>query len=482
LVSGHYLNLMTRTRRLAGEGRREVVIQAVIGEVARGGLHGTGTEAIARRVASRGRTCSCWSRPEGARPGPGPRGGPAPARDARMCSVPQREVEMSQTTTRGRPLWTFLVTGLALFMVSLDSLVVTNALPSIRADLGTGIEGLEWTVSAYTLTFAVFLLTGAALGDRWGRRPVFLAGLAGFTAASAACAGAPDIGTLVAARAVQGVGAALVTPLTLTLLAAAVPRERRGLAFGAWSGMGGLAVALGPVVGGAITESASWQWIFWINVPVGVLLLPVAALRLADSRGPAARLDLLGTVLATAGLFGVVLGLVRGNGHGWTSPLVLTGLIGGSALLATFLAWERRTAAPMLPLRVFASRGFSVTIVASLAMSFGMLGSVFLLAQFLQGVQHYSPLAAGVRTLPWTAMPVLAAPLAGLLSDRVGPHRLVVAGLVLQAAGLGWLAVVTAPDVPYPALVPGFVLSGFGMGIFLAPVARLALGFVEPAL
>src|SRR5262249_18025564 len=262
LVSGHYLNLMTRTRRLAGEGRREVVIQAVIGEVARGGLHGTGTEAIARRVASRGRTCSCWSRPEGARPGPGPRGGPAPARDARMCSVPQREVEMSQTTTRGRPVWTFLITGLALFMVSLDSLIVTNALPSIRADLGTGLEGLEWTVSAYTLTFAVFLLSGAALGDRFGRRRVFLGGLALVTASSAAAALAPGIGLLVAARAVQGVGAAVVTPLTMTLLAGAVPRARRGLAFGAWSAMSGMAIALGPVIGGAVIDSASWQWIF----------------------------------------------------------------------------------------------------------------------------------------------------------------------------------------------------------------------------
>jgi EmrB/QacA subfamily drug resistance transporter len=389
---------------------------------------------------------------------------------------------MSPTPSRGRPLWTFLITGTALFMVSLDNLVVATALPSIHADLGTGLEGLEWTVSAYTLTFAVCLLTGAALGDRWGRRPVFLAGLATFTASSAACALAPNIAVLIGARAVQGVGAALVMPLTLTLLAGAVPRERRGLAFGAWSAMGGLAVALGPVVGGAITEGASWQWIFWINVPVGVLLLPVAAVRLADSRGPAARLDLVGTVLATVGLFGVVLGLVRGSGHGWTSHMVLSGLIGGSVLLAAFLVWERHTAAPMLPLRMFASRGFSVTNVTNVAMSFGMLGSVFLLAQFLQVVQHYSPLAAGVRTLPWTAMPVLAAPLAGVLSDRIGPHRLVIVGLVMQASGLGWLAIVTTPGVSFPALVPGFVLCGFGMGIFLAPVARLAFGFVEPAL
>jgi EmrB/QacA subfamily drug resistance transporter len=386
------------------------------------------------------------------------------------------------TTTRGRPLWTFLVTGIALFMVALDSLVVTNALPSIRTDLGTGLEGLEWTVNGYTLTFAVCLLLGAALGDRYGRRRMLLIGLAVFTVSSAVAAMASGVEVLIAARVVQGIGAAIVTPLTLTLLAGAVPRERRGLAFGAWSAMSGLAVALGPVIGGAITEGASWQWIFWINVPIGALLLPLAAWKLAESRGPAARLDLPGTALATGGLFGVVLGLVRGNGHGWTSPGVLTALVGGTVLLAAFLAWERRSAAPAVPLRMFASRGFSATNVAALAMSFGMFGSVFLLAQFLQSVQGYSPLESGLRTLPWTAMPVLAAPLAGAVSDRVGPHRLLVAGLLLQGAGLAWLAVVTTVEVAYATMIPGFVLAGTGMGLFFAPVARLALGFVEPAL
>jgi EmrB/QacA subfamily drug resistance transporter len=386
------------------------------------------------------------------------------------------------TRATGRAVWTFLITGLALFMVSLDSLIVTNALPSIRADLGTGLEGLEWTVNAYTLTFAVFLLSGAALGDRYGRRRVFLAGLALFTASSAAAALAPGIGVLIAARAVQGVGAAVVTPITLTLLAGAVPPARRGLAFGAWSAMGGMAVALGPVIGGAVTESASWQWIFWINVPIGLLLLPLAATRLTESHGPAARLDLPGTALATAGLLGVVLGLVRGNGHGWTSPAVLTSLVAGTLLLVAFVAWERRAAMPVLPLRMFSSRGFSATNAAALGMAFGMFGAVFLLAQFLQSVQGYSPLQAGLRTLPWTAMPVIAAPLAGALSDRVGAHRLVVTGLLLQAAGLAWEATVTTVDVTYPMLLPGFVLAGTGMGLFFAPVARLVLGFVPPAL
>jgi EmrB/QacA subfamily drug resistance transporter len=375
-----------------------------------------------------------------------------------------------------RALWTYIVSGVAVFMVSMDNLVVTNALPVIRVDLGTGLEGLEWTVNAYTLSFAVFLLTGAALGDRFGRRLLFGLGLAVFTAASAAAAMAPDINALITARAVQGLAGAVVMPLTLTLLASVVPPERRGLAFGAWGAMSGLGVALGPVIGGAITEYSSWQWIFWINVPVGILLLPIVGL-VRESRGGAGRLDLIGTVLATAGLFGIVYGLVRGNGHGWTSAQVLTGLVGGGVLLLAFVAWETRAAAPMVPLRLFASRGFALTNLISLVMAFGMFGAVFLLAQFLQTVQHYSPLEAGVRTLPWTAMPVLAAPVAGVLTDRIGGRRIVALGLALQAAGVGWLASITQPDAPYSHFVLPFILAGTGMGLFFAPITRLVLGF-----
>ena len=377
---------------------------------------------------------------------------------------------------QSRALWTYIVSGVAVFMVSMDNLVVTNALPVIRVDLGTGLEGLEWTVNAYTLSFAVFLLTGAALGDRFGRRLLFGLGLAVFTAASAAAALAPDINALVVARAVQGLAGAIVMPLTLTLLASVVPPARRGLAFGAWGAMSGLGVALGPVIGGAITQYSSWQWIFWINVPVGILLLPLVAL-VRESRGGAGRLDLVGTVLATTGLFGVVYGLVRGNGHGWASGQVLTGLVGGGVLLLAFVAWETRAAAPMVPLRLFASRGFALTNLISLVMAFGMFGAVFLLAQFLQTVQHYSPLEAGVRTLPWTAMPVLAAPVAGVLTDRIGGRRIVALGLALQAAGVGWLASITEPAAPYSHFVLPFILAGTGMGLFFAPITRLVLGF-----
>ncbi|HEY7174512.1 MAG TPA: DHA2 family efflux MFS transporter permease subunit [Micromonosporaceae bacterium] len=375
-----------------------------------------------------------------------------------------------------RAVWTWVAASVAVFMVSMDNLVVTNALPVIRVKLGAGLEGLEWTVNAYTLSFAVFLLTGAALGDRFGRRRLFAIGLSIFTAASAAAAMAPNIGTLVTARAVQGLGGAIAMPLTLTLLASVVPAARRGVAFGVWGATGGLGVALGPVIGGAITEYSSWQWIFWVNVPIGIALLPILT-RVRESRGGAGRLDPIGTTLITLGLFGVVFGVVRGNGHGWTSTQVLASLIAGGLLILAFLGWERRAPAPMVPLHLFRNRGFALTNAVSMVMSFGMFGAVFLSAQFLQTVQGYSPLEAGVRTLPWTAMPVIAAPLSGLLSDRIGARRIVGIGLVLQAAGIAWLATVSSVTVPYSHLVPSFVLAGLGMGLFFAPIARLVIDF-----
>ena len=330
--------------------------------------------------------------------------------------------------SRSQTLWTFAITSAALFMASLDNLVVTTALPSIRAHLHASLSGLQWTVNAYTLTFAVLLLTGATLGERYGRRRMFVVGLGLFTLGSAAAALAPSIGLLVAARAAQGVGAAVLVPLTLTLLSAAVSPERRGVALGAWGAVGGLAIAIGPLVGGAVVEGASWQWIFWLNVPIGLVVLPLAWRRLSESYGPATRLDLPGLALASLGLFGIVLGVVRGNDHGWTSLTVLPPMVIGGLLVAAFIAWELRAAEPMLPLHLFRSRGFTITNVASLLMFFGMFGSIFLLAQFLQVVQHYSPLQAGLRTLPWTAMPVLIAPIAGALSDRIGGRPLLVAG------------------------------------------------------
>ncbi|WP_242891903.1 MFS transporter [Actinomadura litoris] len=378
------------------------------------------------------------------------------------------------------PIRTFVITGIALFMVALDNLIVTNALPEIRVDLDTGLEGLEWTVNAYTLTFAVLLLPASAIADRYGRRRLFIGGLAVFTLASAGAALAPGIGTLIAARAVQGAGGAVVLPLTLTLLAAAVPPARRGVAIAAWSTMSGLGVALGPVLGGAITEYAAWQWIFWINVPVGAVLLALAPGFLTESRGAARRLDAPGTLLVTGGLLGVVLGLVRGNEHGWTSGQVLGSIALGAVLLAAFVGHELRAREPMLPMRLFRARGFAVVNAVMLAMGAGMFGATFLLVQFLQGVNHMSPLETGIRTLPWTAMPILVAPLTAPLIARLGVRAVLTLALASQAAGLAWLASVISPDVAYGALVPAFVLAGIGMGLFFPPAARSALGFAPP--
>jgi EmrB/QacA subfamily drug resistance transporter len=384
-----------------------------------------------------------------------------------------------RTGSRARTLWTLAITSVALFMVVLDNLVVSTALPVIRVDLGASIEELEWTVNAYTLTFAVFLLTGAALGDRFGRRRMFAAGIALFTVASAAAALAPSMGALIAARAVQGVGGALVMPLTLTILSAAFPAERRGVALGIWGAVGGIAVASGPLVGGAVIEGISWQWIFWLNVPIGLILVPLAITLLRESHGPDRALDFPGLALASAGLLGVVWGLVNGNADGWTSAGIVGSLVAGIVFLVAFVVWELRTAQPMLPMRFFRSRAFSAANGASLAMSFGMFGSIFLLTQFFQTAQGFSPLEAGLRVLPWTAMPMLVAPIAGALSDRIGSRPILATGLALQAVGLAWIAAVSTATVGYGSLVGPFILSGIGMGMFFAPMANVILGAVS---
>jgi EmrB/QacA subfamily drug resistance transporter len=382
--------------------------------------------------------------------------------------------------SRIRPVWTFAIVSVALFMVVLDNLVVTTALPSIRRDLGGGLQALEWTVNAYTLTFAVLLLTGAALGDRFGRRRMFVIGLGLFTLASAGAALAPSTGALIAARALQGAGAAIVTPLTLTLLAGAIPAQKRGLAIGAWSGISGLGVALGPLVGGAVVDGISWHWIFWLNVPTGLVLAPLAYRRLSESFGPAGKLDIGGLALGGLGLLGVVYGIVRGAELGWTSGTVLSSLVAGAILLTSFVAWELRSPAPMLPMRFFRSRAFAASNGVSFAMYFGVFGSIFLLAQFFQVTQGLSPLEAGLRTLPWTAMPMFVAPIAGILSDRIGSRPLMVTGLALQAIAIGWLADVSTPTVAYSTLVIPFILAGTGMALVFAPTANAVLNAVRP--
>jgi EmrB/QacA subfamily drug resistance transporter len=382
--------------------------------------------------------------------------------------------------SKSRTIWTLAITGTATFMAGLDNLVVTTALPSIKTDLGAGIEELEWTVNGYTLTYAVLLMLGAALGDRFGRRRIFTFGIVLFTAASAGAAIAPNTGALIAARAVQGIGAAALLPLSLTLLTAAVPPARRALALGVWGGINGLSIAVGPLVGGAIVEHGSWQWIFWLNVPIGIALLPLVRTKITESRGPNSRLDVTGTLLVSLGLLGIVYGLVSGEGDGWTSLPVAGSLLAGAAFTAAFVSWERRTAQPMLPLHFFKDRTVVAVNLSGLLMFAGVFGSIFLLTQFLQNVQGYSPLEAGVRTLPWTAMPVVVAPLTGIFSARIGSKPLVVAGLALLAAGLTWFALIVSPDVSYAAQVPALLLCGTGMALYFAPTANLLMGAVQP--
>jgi EmrB/QacA subfamily drug resistance transporter len=380
---------------------------------------------------------------------------------------------------RSSAFWTFAITTIALFMVSLDNLVVTMALPVIRRDLGASLSDLEWTVNAYTLTFAALLLMGAALGDRFGRKRLFIIGLAIFTAGSACAALSPSSGTLILARALQGVGGAITMPLTLTILSGAVSAEKRPLALGAWGGIGGLAIAVGPVVGGAITQGVSWHWIFWINVPIGIIAIALAYFRLSESKGPDRSIDLVGVSLASLGLVGIVWGVTHGNGRGWTDGQILGAIAVGLAFLAAFLVWEARTAEPILPLRLFRRRTSLIANGVSFLMSFGMFGSIFLLSQFFQICQGLSPLDSGLRILPWTAAPVVVAPIAGWASGRIGARPILAAGLALQALGLAWIAAVTSPTVSYATLVPAFVVSGTGMGLFFAPIANVVLSAVR---
>jgi EmrB/QacA subfamily drug resistance transporter len=379
-----------------------------------------------------------------------------------------------------RRIWTLIIVSVGLFMTVLDNLVVTVALPSIHASLGSSVQDLEWTVNAYTLAFAVLLLTGSALGDRFGRKRMFIVGIAVFTLASAGAALAPSTGLLVAARAIQGMGAAIATPLTLTLLADAFPGDQRGLAIGVWSGISGLGVALGPLVGGAVIQLASWHVIFWINVPVGLLLVPFAARALKESHGADRPLDLPGLGLGSAGLFGLVYGLVRSQTLGWGATEVLVALAAGAALMVAFVIRERRTDAPLLPMEFFASRGFTVTNVISLTMYFGMFGSVFFLSQFIQDALGNSALQAGVKMLAWTGTTLVVAPLAGVFSERLGSRTFMAAGLALQAIALAWLNLELSATLPYAEMVGPFILGGAGMALVFAPSANAVLASVRP--
>ena len=377
---------------------------------------------------------------------------------------------------RPAPVWlALLAASLPMFMATLDNLVMTGALPVISRHLNPSVEQLQWFVNAYTLTFATLMIPIATLGDRLGRRRTFVVGIAVFALGSIGSALSSTPAELITARALQGVGGAAIMPLSLALLAGAVPASRRAMAIGVWGGVSGLGVALGPVVGGAVVDGLSWQAIFWLNVPVAAVAVPLALRGLRESRRVAVRLDVTGLLLSAAGVLLGVWAIVGANDRGWTSATTIGMLVAAVALLVGFVVRERRTDHPLVPLRLFRSRSFSVSNAASFAFSVGMFGAVFLLTQFLQIGGGYSPFAAGLRTLPWTAAPMLVAPVAGMLAPRFGVRPFVAGGLVLQTAALGWLAALVGPTVDYPALVPAFVLAGVGMGLTFAPVATAVL-------
>ncbi|MGZ5418052.1 MAG: MFS transporter [Nocardioides sp.] len=374
------------------------------------------------------------------------------------------------------PVWlVVLATSLPMFMATLDNLVMTTALPVVQADLTASVGQLAWFVNAYTLAFATFMLPAATLGDRVGRRRMMLLGMGLFTAASVASALSSSAEALIAARAVQGLGAAAIMPLSLTLLAAAVPPARRAMAIGIWGGVSGLGVALGPVIGGAVVEGLSWQAIFWLNVPVALVAAPLIRLVVTESRGEARPLDLRGTVMLGGAVFLGVWAIVHGNDDGWGSFGIVATLAVAALLLPAYVLHARGRTHAVLPLRLFSSRGFSVANTLGVFFTLGMFGAVFLLSQNLQIVMGYSPLDAGLRTLPWTAAPMLVAPIAGALVPRAGLRALLVPGLVLQSISLVWMAVVTEQGAAYGAFVPALAMAGIGMGLTFAPSATAVL-------
>jgi EmrB/QacA subfamily drug resistance transporter len=363
-------------------------------------------------------------------------------------------------------------------MAALDTLVVSTSLTTIRLDLGASVGQLEWTVNAYNLSFAVMLITAAAVGDRYGRRAFYAVGLGLFAASSAASALAPNVGLLIAARAVQGVSAALVLTLGLALLSAAFPPERRGTAIGLFSAVTGIAVASGPLVGGAIAEGLAWEWIFWLNVPIGLVAIPLVLARIDESFGGDTGLDVRGLALVSAGSFGIVWSLVRGNSAGWGSFEVLASLAAGAMLIAAFVAWELRAREPMLPMRFFRSRAFSAGNAAIFFTLASLFTAVFFFAQFLQTALGYGPLDAGLRLIPWTATFITVAPVVGALVDRFGERPFMVAGLSVQAVGLGWIALVADPGLSYTEFVLPSIVAGVGVSMAIPSAQNSVVGSV----
>jgi EmrB/QacA subfamily drug resistance transporter len=381
---------------------------------------------------------------------------------------------MQQAYDRREKNWTLGVTALASFMMALDALIVTTAFATIRTDFNATVETLQWAVNAYNLSFAVLLLTGAALGDRFGRRLLFAAGIALFTLASAACALSGGTGWLIAARFAQGAGAALAMPIGMAMLSGAFAKEERARALGIFSGVTGFALIVGPAIGGFICQTLGWRWVFWINLPIGMVAIALVFARLRESFGPRAALDIPGLTAVAGAALAIMWGLLRGNSSGWTSDEVLGAFVAGLLFATMFVIRELRAHAPMVPMRLFRTPAFSAGVAASFLFYAAMYGVLFLLPQFLQTVLGFGPLDAGLRLLPWTATLFVTAPVAGALVNRFGERSLVVAGLLMQAIGLGWIATIAAPGIGYPALVAPLVLAGTGVSMAM-PAAQNAI-------
>jgi EmrB/QacA subfamily drug resistance transporter len=381
----------------------------------------------------------------------------------------------------GRRLgWILGLTSTAYFMVALDATVVSTALPRMQADLHVGLTSLQWTLNSYGIAFAAGIITAAALGDRFGRRLMFNIGLALFTVASAACALAPSASELIAARTVQGLGGAIVLPLSLTILTTAFPAERRGTIIGIYGGLAGLAVAAGPLVGGGVTQGISWHWIFWVNVPIGVAAVALSMRLLPESHGARERLDLTGVGLVTGGVVAIVWALVRANQSGWTSPEIVTTLTAGAVLLIAFVAWENRVFQPMVPLRLFGARAFAVGNATTFLMSGAIFAGAYLVAEEFQFARGYSPVSTGLRLLPFFGMPMLISPLAGALSDKIGRRPVMVTGLTLLSAGFIWVALRGSLTTSWVELTLALLVAGIGISMALPTVPTAVLSAVAP--
>jgi EmrB/QacA subfamily drug resistance transporter len=381
-----------------------------------------------------------------------------------------------------RRWWTLGAMCFALFMIMLDNTVVNVALPSIQRDLGASLSGLEWTINAYTLTFAVLLVTGGRLGDIFGRRRMFLFGVVVFAASSAAIGLAPTDAWLVAGRAVQGVGAAFMMPGTLSIITNTFPPEERGKAIGTWAGVSGLALAIGPVVGGALTEYVSWRAIFYLNVPVAIAAVAVTLFAAHESRDETIerRVDIPGIAALSVGLTALVLALVEGNAWGWGSVQIVALLAVAVVGVVSFIVIELRTRVPMIQFEFFRSRTFLGSITVAFIVSFAMLAMFFFTALYMQNILHYSALEAGARFLPATLLVIVTAPIAGRLTDRIGPRWLMTGGLLITAASLYLQSQITV-HTGYEQLLPAFVLMGIGIGLVMSPMSTAAMNSVNAA-